>query len=144
MITDPEYLLRGRKIKKMVELSSEGFRQKYKLKQIEIEVLIYLSTHPGTTASAIVNELDLHKGQLSDALQHLVNLNYAVEYHDPKDHRYVHYETTEKSVPLANALLARREELKQQLFKGFTDEEINELHRLIKKMTTNINEVIRS
>lgn len=139
---DPDYLLRGRKIKRLVEYSCENLRREYDLKQIEIDVLAYLAMHPDTTAHVIVNTLDLHKGQLSAALNRLIRLGYAAEYHDPDDHRYVHYEATKKSRQLIQAILSEKKKIKEQIFKGFTAEEVDELHRLMQKMSANVDEMI--
>ena len=137
-----EDILRGRKFKKLVEFEYENFRKEYNLKQIDVEVLAYLAKNPGSTACMISRNLDLHKGQLSESLRHLASLKFIRERQDKEDHRYVHYEPTPKAEPLEAKVTACHSQIHDRLWKGFTDEELQEMRRLMGKLYGNIENIL--
>lgn len=137
-----EDVLRGRKFKKLIEMEYEGFRKEYNLKQIDVEVLAYLAKNQGSTACMISKNLDLHKGQLSESLRHLASLKFIRERQDKEDHRYVHYELTPKAQPLENKVMDCRSQIHEKIWKGFTDEELQETRRLLGKLYGNIEDLL--
>lgn len=90
----------ARKIKRVFESRLKDLRDKYDLKMIDVEILMYFSENTGKTASDLHRELDLNKGQVSRAIDGLRKLNMLVEFENPEDRRYLRYELadTGKSV----------------------------------------------
>ena len=54
-----DIILRGRKIKRISDIAFGELRRKYGLKQLEVEILIYLSRNPGASASTFIKQMGL-------------------------------------------------------------------------------------
>ena len=89
-------ILYGRKFKKMTDRIYEKLRQEYDLKQIEVEILYYLSQRPEDSACDIYRNLYLNKGHVSQALSSLCKKGFLKASIDPDDRRYISYSIQKK------------------------------------------------
>ena len=71
MADNLDIVLRGRKLKRISDIAFGELRRKYGLKQLEVEILIYLSRNPEASASTFIKEMGLNKGQVSVAMDNL-------------------------------------------------------------------------
>lgn len=85
----------GRKIKRVFESRLKDIREKYDIKMIDVEILLYFFENQGKTASDLYRALGLNKGQVSTGIDSLCKKNMLVEYDNPEDRRYLRYELTD-------------------------------------------------
>lgn len=142
MSGEVDVILRGRKFKRMVEHIFEDIRKKYDLRQIEIELLFYLSEEPNASASDIYRNLNLNKGQVSQALDHLCRNGYLQSRIDPADRRYVSYEMLEKASVIIEEGIVIRDSMQSLLFAGLTEEELKVMEHLTEKISLNIDRIV--
>lgn len=135
-----DVLLRGRKFKKMVNTAFEGLREEHGLKQIDIELLLFIENQPDASASDIRKTLDLNKGHVSTALFELCQKGFLLSCSSPEDRRYVYYRLTEKGQAFIEEAKKLRTQLFRQLFRGVTPEEHEALCSVMNKLRQNIEE----
>lgn len=131
-------LLRGRKFKKIVKTSFESLREKYGIRQIDVEILMYFDKEPAAAASDVHRVLDLNKGQISTSLYDLCNKGFLISCPNQDDRRFVQYKMTEKGKEFLCESKEIREKLFRKLFDGVTPEEMDTLRNIVGKMGRNI------
>lgn len=82
----------GRKVKKIFEVELKDIRDKYDIKQIDVEILMYFDENSDKTASDLYRELWLNKGQVSTGIDNLVKKQMLKADVNPSDRRYFKYE----------------------------------------------------
>lgn len=137
-----EAALRGRKFKRFVEHTFDVIREKYGLRQIEIDLLLYLWNEPGATASEISRVLELNKGQVSQSFDRLVKEGYLEIGTDPSDRRYNTYSMTEKSKTMIGHAESIRKCASEKIFNGISKEELACAERVYSKVLENIEHLM--
>lgn len=136
-----DMILRGRKMKKLIERKFVGIRKKYDLRQIEIEVLLYLNKYPNANSSDIYRQLLINKGHVSQSMDNLCKKGFVTSVQDVNDRRYVTFIIT----PLGNTVIEESIELRksmmQQLFVGISAEEIEMMRTISAKLCDNIDRI---
>lgn len=133
---DYNVILRGRKFKKMLDHLYEDMREKYGLRQIEIDIMMYLGQYPGDNASDISRNMYINKGHVSQAMNNLCVDGYLNAHVDENDRRYVSYDITAKGKALIDETTLIKNTINKQLFQGITKEE----KILFEKVTTVISD----
>ena len=136
-----DIILRGRKIKKILNIVYKPIREKYDLKQIEIEILFYLARTPNANSSEIYRTLYLNKGHVSSAMDSLGTKGYLISEQDADNRRYVCYNITENGMNIVNECFEIRKSIKQKLFAGINEEEMEFMKILIAKLYDNIDAI---
>ncbi len=139
---DLSVILRGRKFKKMLEHLYESLRAKYGLRQIEIDIMMYLGQCPTDTASDISRALCINKGHVSQAMNNLCVSGYLNSYEDKNDRRFVSYEITDKGKLLIDETNVIKETINLKLFKGISKEEMKFLERITFIISDNLDHII--
>ena len=135
--------LRGRKFKKVTEHWYRSMRTKYGLKQMEIDILYYISQRDhGVTAKEISNDLVANKGQVSIALDNLVKMRYLQEKPDEKDKRMAHFYLTKEAEPLLIDHQKRAQEMRDYMCKNISNEEILQFVPLMEKLIANMDAML--
>ena len=134
-----EMLLRGRKFKKMIDNLCEELREKYGLKQIELEILLFFSESPSSSASDIYRDLSLNKGQVSKALDSLCRKGYIQPKQDPDDRRYIKYEMDESCDVVIKEIREISESMTRKLFDGIEKDELDMIKQTTIKLCNNID-----
>ena len=141
MIENIDMILRGRKMKKLIERKFIGIRKKYDLRQVEIEVLLYLKKYPDANSSDIYRYLLINKGHVSQSMDNLCKKGFVTSVQDVNDRRYVTFIIT----PLGNTVIEESIELRksmmQQLFVGISAEEIEMMRTISAKLWNNIDRI---
>ena len=89
----------GMKMRKLLDKKSEVFAQKYGVRNVELEILLFLYHSPcGDTAKDIVEEKNLSKAHISKSVDNLRAKGFVVLTEDENDRRKRHIELTEKAV----------------------------------------------
>jgi len=120
----------------------EDIRKRNDLKKVELQVFSYLNmAGDENTSSDICKNMNLNKAMVSKTLDAL-NKRGLVEYKtDEKDRRFVHYFITEKGQPIVEDLHNVWNYTHINLFKGLSDEEVNQFFDICKKMHHNMLEM---
>lgn len=135
-----ENMLRGRRMKRMVEMNCNEIRKRYGLKQVELDILFFMVTYNmPVTPTEICNKLFLNKGQVSRSLLHLTELGYLENYPDQNDKRVVWYQTLEGSREVGDAIMKKQDEMEAKLSEGINQEEIDYFFRVFEKLLKNID-----
>lgn len=127
------------KYKKLHEKKLCSIHEKYDLRKIDVEIIIYLANcGQEDTARDIANTNMFTKGHISQSVKRLTDMEYVNAEHDTKDMRVQHLKLTDKVKPLLDELLSQREEMEKSVFAGVTQEEYKVMKRVFDKMCANI------
>lgn len=127
------------KYKKLHEKKLCRIHEKYDLRKIDVEIIIYLANcGEEDTARDIANTNMFTKGHISQSVKRLTDMEYVNAEHDSKDMRVQHLKLTDKVKPLLDELLAQREEVEKCVFAGVTEEESKVMKCVFEKMCANI------
>lgn len=136
-----DVILRGRKFKKLIEGTFATVRKKYDLRQIEIEILLFLKKYPNTSSSEIYRALDVNKGHVSQAMDNLCKKNFLESRQDESDRRYVSYQVTDSGKRVVEESLKLRDNMLKQVFAEFSKEEMEMMCKISKKLIDNIDRI---
>lgn len=136
-----DVLLRGRKFKRLVDDLYRDFRDRYGLKQAEVDVLVFLCEFPDRTPTEIAWELCMNKGHVSIATDGLCKKAYLLSERDAKDRRIVHFTVTEKGRTVNREILQIKDQVNACLFGGLTDHELDTLCAITAKLIAKIDEL---
>lgn len=111
---------------------------KYKLTQMEYEILIFLYQNPHhNTATDIVNLRRLTKSHVSSALKALEEKEYIKRYHETNNSKTVYIELTPLSAPIVKKGLMIQADFLECLFDGFSEEEKKICHAFFERICKN-------
>ena len=136
-----DIILRGRKIKRISDIAFGELRKKYGIKQLEVEILIYLSRNPEASASTFIKEMGLNKGQVSVAMDNLSSGGFITLKRDNKDHRYSHASITEKTLPVLEEAEKIKVLYEKMIFSGISPEDAFSFWNVSKKMMANLEKI---
>lgn len=134
-------ILKGRKFKKMLEHIYVKIRTECGLRQIEVEIMFYLSQRPHDSSTDISRNLFLNKGHVSQAMNNLCVKGYVEASIDPKDRRYVTYTYTDKGNEMMKEAARIRQLINEQLLQGVTTEELEVFERVSTIISGNIDHI---
>ena len=141
MADNLDIVLRGRKLKRISDIAFGELRRKYGLKQLEVEILIYLSRNPEASASTFIKEMGLNKGQVSVAMDNLSSGGFITLKRDNKDHRYSHASITEKTLPVLEEAEKIKVLYEKMIFSGISPEDAFSFWNVSKKMMANLEKI---
>ena len=141
MADNLDIVLRGRKLKRISDIAFGELRRKYGLKQLEVEILIYLSRNPGASASTFIKQMGLNKGQVSVAMDNLSSGGFITLKRDNKDHRYSHASVTEKALPVLEEAEKLKVMYEIMIFSGISPEDAFSFWNVSKKMMANLEKI---
>lgn len=116
----------GFRSKKLLEKRFEPIMKKYGLRNIELEILIFLScARYGDTATDIINVKHLSKAHISKSVNNLCIKGYVKLIEDEKDHRLIHLKITEKADELVEKAERVKEECIESIWKDIPKDKRN-------------------
>lgn len=143
MDTPIDIMLRGGSFKKLLEEQSAELRQRYDIKNAELEILYFLSRcGEHDTSTDIHRQLMMNRGHISQAVDSLCRRNYIIAIPDQNDRRYVHYKVSAHAQELVTEMTERRESMNQKILKGISEEELKLYREISEKIKKNIDELI--
>ena len=114
-------------IRRMIRLYETMIRQvcaQYGLTQIETDIIASLHNNPGKdTARDIVELRMLQKGNVSQAVETLIQKGFLTRTPDTRDRRLIHLSLTPEAEPVTEAISGARGQFQERLFEGFSQEE---------------------
>lgn len=127
------------KYKKFNEKKLCKIYEKYDLRKIDMEIVVYLANcGDEDTARDIANTNMFTKGHISQSVKRLADMNYIKVEHDEKDMRVQHLKLTENVKPLLDELLSQKEKIVHSVFAGITEAESKVMDKVLKKICNNI------
>ena len=136
-----EVLQNVRRIIKYYEKTIKNIGDNHGLTQIEINILSFLHYHPSrNTASDIVELRMLPKGNVSQAVEKLIQKGLLQRKDDAEDRRKVRLFLMEKTRKIVDEIDRNRRAFEKQIFKGFTETEKKEYSLFAERIFTNVAE----
>ena len=97
---------------------------KYQLTLIEGKIISFLHNNPEKdTAGDIVELRKLSKGNVSLAVDSLIQKGMLEREQDQKDRRKIHLSLLAKAKPITDLIESTQNEFEKELFRGFSEEE---------------------
>lgn len=135
-----ENILRGRRMKRMVETYSNEIRNQYGLKQVELDILYFIAkSEKEVTSTEICNKLFLNKGQVSKAMMNLVDGGFLVSTPDKADKRVVWFKSTKVTEKIVTAFEQQQKEIGKLICEGISKEELDVFCKVSCKMLHNMD-----
>lgn len=131
-------------LRKAYSVSIEPVCQKWNLTRAEIDVLLFLSGDSGMDRAAdIVEYRGLTKSHVSVAVKELCRRGLLESRQDCEDRRAIHLKPTAAAVQIVEDGKAAQKAHISKLFEGFTPEEQQQWCKLIRKMGSNVMNMIQ-
>ena len=134
----------GMNMRKLLEKKSEVLVQKYGVRNVELEILLFLYHSPcGDTAKDIVEEKNLSKAHISKSVDNLRAKGFVVLTEDENDRRKRHIELTQKAEEAAKEMLEVHNDCKRIIMRYVTEEEKAVMDRVMQKMLRSLDEKLQ-
>lgn len=119
-----DFLMTLRCVIKFHEGMMKHVCSQYNLSLIEANIIAFLHNNPGKdTAKDIVELRMLSKGNVSQAVESLIQKSLLQRAGDVKDRRKVHLTLLPKSAPITQTIKSMQRDFYQELFQGISLEE---------------------
>lgn len=144
MYSEIELLLGGQQFKQLYEKEYGFIMEKYGLRKIEIDMIYFMYRNNNTcTAKEIVNYNHISKAHISKAMDNLNNLGYISISHDIKDHRICKMSLKESTKDVVEEIIEVRKHIYQVLLNGISNEELEIVKNITRKIINNIDAEIK-
>lgn len=120
---------------------NEGLKE-YNLTRSEVPYLMSLYKRGSVTQEFLSRLYDLNEGTVTRALARLEKKGYIKRESDPHDKRKRIVSLTEEGNDIAIIMIESQEKFRTEIFSNFTDEEYEELRRLLSKLFKNISNLL--
>ena len=121
-----------------VRMYAERNMRRHKLTLIETTIISFLYNNPGRDTAADIVELRmLSKGNVSQAVELLIQKSLLKRIPDENDRRRIHLELLPDAIPITNEIDTIKETFRTELFHGFSKEEEEQLEFLNRKLMEN-------
>ena len=129
-------------IRKHYARTMEPVSQQFGLTRAELDVLMFLSTHPDRDrASDIVEFRGLTKSHVSVATKNLTELGLLEACQDLKDHRVTHLKLTKQAEPIIAAGIEARKQYFNLIFGCFDREELETFRNVHLKLFAHMKDL---
>jgi DNA-binding MarR family transcriptional regulator len=137
---DNIFLMFSWKLKKMYEKSFILLAEELQLTQGEIDILLFLfNNKPFDTAKDIVQYRYISKSMVSKSIDSLLKKDYLSCETDSADKRNIHLRINPVAIPVVNKLLAVQKSFMSVLFNDITENEYEEMKRMLNKIMNNFS-----
>lgn len=134
----------GMNMRKLLEKKSEVLVQKYGVRNVELEILLFLyHSSCGDTAKDIVEQKNLSKAHISKSVDNLRTKGFVVLIEDDSDRRKRHIELTQKAEEAAKEMLEVHNDCKRIIMRYVTEEEKAVMDRVMQKMLRSLDEELQ-
>ena len=112
------------------------------LTSIEVTIISFLYHNPGRDTAADIVELRmLSKGNVSQAVESLIQKSLLRREQDKDDRRKIHLSLTENTKPIIKEIESVRDNFRSKVFHNFTIEERQQFAKFNERMALNTNTV---
>lgn len=138
-----ELVTLGIQMKKLMEKKCASMMEKCDLRPVELDILVFLyQSEQADTAKDIMHSRHISKAHISKSIENLRIRGYVQVNEDVKDHRIGHIALTKKAQAVAGEILEVYQSCRRIMMQNVTQEEIEVLQRVIKKMQESINDAL--
>lgn len=131
------------KFRKLNERKLENVMKKYDLRKIDMDIIICVATYKDMrTAKDIASMEVFTKGHISQSIKRLRERGYITVSQDENDMRMQNLDVSESTKSIIKEVLAIKEELEKSVFDGVTEEEIEIMKEVFRKICSNINGIV--
>lgn len=111
----------------------------YGLISIEATIISFLHNNPGKDTAADIAELRmLSKSNVSLAVESLIQKSLLIRQQDQADRRKIHLSLTPEAEPITREIELVRRQFREQVFEGFSEEELELLTQFNARIAENI------
>ena len=133
------FLMNIRRIIKLHESLLKEICSQYHLTMIEATIISFLHNNPEKdTAGDIVELRMLSKGNVSNAVELLIQKSLLQRTPDAADRRKVHLSLLPAAKPITDAVDTIQKQFYEKLFTGFSEEELTTFHILNQRLMENM------
>lgn len=128
-----------RQLMKLYEMMLKECCEDGKLSQTEIRVLSFLKNNPDRDTAAEISEFRmLPKGNVSQAVDSLIQKGFLESRQDTDDRRRKHLRLTDQVNPLAEQMEVCRKKYMELLYQNFSEEEYRSYQELTERILKNV------
>lgn len=107
----------------------------------QVPILMILFREEGINQKTISERIRIHETTIARTIRRLVDEGYLVRERDEHDSRAYKITITDKTKKIMDNLFRVENEFESKIFKEFSEEERMEFMRLLRKMSTNAQEM---
>ena len=138
-----DFLTNIRRIIKLHESMLKGICETYRLSLIEATIISFLYNNPGKDTAADIVELRmLSKGNVSQAVESLMQKSLLQRRQDTEDRRKSHLSLTQAAQPITASLKELFQQFHEELFFGLSKEELELFDRVNEQIIVNTQNAI--
>ena len=138
-----DFLTNIRRIIKLHESMLKGICETYRLSLIEATIISFLYNNPGKDTAADTVELRmLSKGNVSQAVESLMQKSLLQRRQDTEDRRKIHLSLTQAAQPITASLKELFQQFHEELFFGLSKEELELFDRVNEQIIVNTQNAI--
>ena len=138
-----DFLTNIRRIIKLHESMLKGICETYRLSLIEATIIRFLYNNPGKDTAADIVELRmLSKGNVSQAVESLMQKSLLQRRQDTEDRRKIHLSLTQAAQPITASLKELFQQFHEELFFGLSKEELELFDRVNEQIIVNTQNAI--
>ncbi|MDE5873919.1 MAG: MarR family transcriptional regulator [Lachnospiraceae bacterium] len=131
------------KFRKLNERKLENVMKKYDLRKIDMDIIICLATYKDMrTAKDIASMEVFTKGHISQSIKRLRERGYITVSQDENDMRMQILEVSESTKAIINEVSAIKDALEKSVFDGVTEQELETMKEVFRKICGNINSIV--
>lgn len=131
------------KFRKLNERKLENVMKKYDLRKIDMDIIICLATYKDMRTAKDIASMEMFtKGHISQSIKRLKERGYITVSQDEKDMRMQNLEVSENAKSIIHEVCAIKDALEKSVFDGVTEEEIETMKEVFRKICTNINGIV--
>lgn len=138
-----EIVMPGIQLKKLFAKLYVPIMEKYSLRPVEIDIIMFLHKHDIDTAKDIIQSNHLSKAHVSKSIDNLKAGGFIEIVEDANDRRVLHINLTDKAgevIEMANEVF---EECRKIMTRDISQEEMDTVNNVMKKVIDNINKELK-
>lgn len=141
----PAFFIRSQGIRKLYCSLFTPMLERRGLTQLEMDILLFLANNPACdTARDIVEKRHLAKSHVSVGIDALAGRGLLVRQMREGNRKTIHLVLTEAAAPIVEEGRAVQRQYGELLLAGFTEEEREELFRLLDQIGENVDAALRA
>ena len=138
MGTTTDFLMNLRRVMKLQESMLKEICGKYHLSLIEATIISFLYNNPQKDTAADIVELRmLSKGNVSQAVEGLIQKGLLRRENDPADRRKYHLSLTAGAKPITDSVEHQLSKFYEEVFEGISEQEREQYYRIQERITCN-------
>ncbi len=144
MICITDFLTHTRLAMKLQERMLKTICEKWQLTITEGKVISFLYNNPGKDTAADITSLRmLSKGNVSQAVESLIQKGFLTRSADPVDRRKIHLSLLSPASEITNDIRSMQKNLYRQIFSGLSEEDLKIYEQINQKIMENTKKAMK-